>query len=201
MTNNLNNYFDQVFSDEDLTVLREVLGVIRQIFKKTTNKDVKLFLIGMRALYYYYGINAFTPAPFSIDIDINFDILLEWANYRKLIPQKIKESLETLGYSVIVDLGLMTIQKEHFLMHLTTVIEFSDEIIDDYIPELNLDVGNKYFLIYTKLSRFDPIKDVKRLKYLFKNRKIQFDEVLAFAPDLEKDIIQKRITLLIGNDK
>ena len=101
----------------------------------------------MRALYYYFGLNSFSPAPLSIDIDINFDILLDWSNYRKVIPQKIKEILETLGYNVIVDLGLITIQKENLLIHLTTVIEFAENIIEDHIAELNLDVGNKYFLM------------------------------------------------------
>lgn len=72
---------------------------------------------------------------------------------------------------------------------------------NNYFNEVNLDVGNKHFLIYTKLSRFDPIKDAERLKFLFKNRKISLDKVLVFVPQLEKEIIQKRIDFLMRSEK
>lgn len=188
--------FEETFSNEEIKSLKEILNVIRKVFKKSTNKEVKLFLIGMKALYYYFGTKAFEPAPKSIDIDINFDILLEWANYRKLIPQKIKDSLESLGYNVNVELGLITIQKEDIVIHLTTVIEYSEEYLGDYISELDLSVGDKNFLIYTKLSRFDQNKDVIRLKNLAKNRGLEVEKILSFASDLEKEIIEKRIDSL-----
>jgi hypothetical protein len=65
-----------------------------------------------------------------------------------------------------------------------------------HIQKLDLDVGDKNFLIYTKLSRFDQNKDVTRLKYLAKNRELEVEKILSFASDLEKDIIKKRIELL-----
>jgi len=78
---------------KEIEILAEILEVIRDIFRKSTNIEPRLFLIGMKALYYYFGTEAFSPAPISLDIDINFDILVDWTNYRKLIPQQIKEAL------------------------------------------------------------------------------------------------------------
>ena len=197
MARSSKTYFDEVFSELEIRTLREILSIIRPIFKDEVKTETKLFLIGMKALYYYFGMEPFSPAPVSLDIDINFDILLEWANYRKLIPQKIKDSLQKLGYNVEVELGLITIQKEDLLIHLTTVIEYSEEFISDYIPELDLDVANKYFVIYTKLSRFNQYKDIDRLRNLFKNRKIDFERILEFAPDLEKEVITNRKIFLL----
>ena len=97
MTEYYEKNFKKTFSTEQIRVLKEILKIIRTIFKESTGREVKLFLIGMKALYYYFGTEAFEPAPESLDIDINFDILLEWANYRKLIPQKIKDSLLSLS--------------------------------------------------------------------------------------------------------
>jgi len=189
--------FKKSFSEKEIKILREILDIIRDIFKKSTNIEPKLFLIGMKALYYYFGIETFSPAPVSLDIDVNFDILLDWTNYRRLIPQKIKEALASRDYNVSVELGLITIQKGDILIHLTTVIDFSEEIIGDHIPELNLDVANKSFLIYTKLSRFDLYRDVDRLENLFKNREIDIEEILKFTPELEQEIIKERINSLL----
>jgi hypothetical protein len=199
MTKYSKRQFNNIFSEKEIKFLLEILDTIRSIFKKSTNIEPKLFLIGMKALYYYFGTEAFSPAPISLDIGVNFDILLDWTTYRKLIPAQIKEALESRGYKVIVELGLITIQKESFLIHLTTVIEYSQDIIGDHIPELNLDVGNKFFLIYTKLSRFDPYRDINRLVNLFKNQEIDEEEILKFSPELEKEIIKTRIKSLKKN--
>ena len=192
MIGSMTRFFEEAFSEKELEVLKEILGTIRPIFKREARSDTKMFLIGMKALYYYYGVEPFLPADISVDTDINFDILLEWATYRKIIPQKIKQALESLGYNIDVELGRISIQKEEVVVDLTTVIEYSEDYIEDYIADLELDVGNRYFIIYTKLSRFNQYKDVDRLKNLFKNREIDFDKVLDFAPELERDLINKR---------
>ena len=197
MTKYSKTQFKENFSGTEIKILREILDIIRDIFKKSTNIEPRLFLIGMKALYYYFGTEAFSPAPRSLDIDINFDILLDWTNYRRLIPQKIKEALASRDYNVNVELGLITIQKGDILIHLTTVVDFSEEIIGDHFPELNLDVANKSFLIYTKLSSFDPNRDVDRLENLFKDREIDIEEILKFAPELEQEIIKERINSLL----
>ncbi len=188
--------FNNIFSEKEIKFLREILNSFRSIFKKSTNIEPKIFLVGMKALYYYFRTEAFSPAPISLDIDVNFDILLDWTTYRKLIPAQIKEALESRGYKVMVELGLITIQKENILIHLTTVIEYSQEIIGDHIPELNLDVGNKFFLIYTKLSQFDQYRDINRLENLLKNQEIDVEEILKFSPELEKETIKARINSL-----
>lgn len=198
MTKYSKNNIHKIFSEKEIKVIKEILKIIRDIFKKATKKDAKIFLIGMRALYYYFGMDAFSPAPVSLDIDINFDILLDWVNYRKLIPQKIKEALESLDYDIDSELGSITIHKEGILIHLTTVIEFSEEIIGEHIAELDLDIADKYFVIYTKLSRFDKLRDVNRLENLFKNCEINIDKILEFAPELEKELIKKRINILLN---
>lgn len=192
----MTKYYD-VFSDKEIRIIKEVLESIRTIFKEETNVEAKIFLIGMKALYFYFGKDVFLPSPISLDIDINFDILLDWVNYRKIIPQRIKIRLENKGYNVETELGLITIQKEGILIHLTTVIEYSKEYIGATIPELNLDVGDKNFLIYSKLSRFNQYKDKMRLENLFKNCKLDTDKILDYAPEIEKDIIKDRINLIL----
>ncbi|MHA1266865.1 MAG: hypothetical protein ACTSRS_16630 [Candidatus Helarchaeota archaeon] len=192
----MTKFFRETFSNQEVKAIKQCLECVREIFKRTVETDAKLFLIGMKGLYYYYGITPFLPAPVSLDIDINFDILANWTNYRKLIPQEIKRALEKLGYNIKVDLGLITIQKEDVLIHLTTVIEYSEEIIGDRIPSLGLDVADKNFILYTKLSRFDQYRDMARLQNLFNNCTIEVNKILNFAPELEKSIIQDRIELL-----
>ena len=116
-------FFKEAFSRNEISAIKEILAVIRPIFSAAVDSKTQLFLIGMKALYYYYGIEAFSPAPLSIDININFDIIVNWATYRKVIPQQIKVGLEELGYHVDVDLTKMNIQREGLMIDLTTVIE------------------------------------------------------------------------------
>ena len=46
--------FAKIFSDTEKKTIKEVLKVVNEIFIETTKKEPKLFLIGMKALYYYF---------------------------------------------------------------------------------------------------------------------------------------------------
>ena len=156
----------------------------------------------MRALYFYFGKEPFAPALFSVEIDLNFDILMEWAPYRLKIPNMIKNKLESLGYQVKPDIGLVSILKAGLLIHLTVIFEHKDELVGKFIPELKIHAADKYFLIYSKLSRADPLKDLNRLKYLFKNcqNKLDFDKICSFASEYELELVKARINALLKAD-
>jgi len=63
MIKSSNNSLANIFTEKELALLKTVINVVRDIFKESTNSDPQLFLIGMKALYYYYGTEPFTPAP------------------------------------------------------------------------------------------------------------------------------------------
>ncbi len=179
----------------EIVIVKEIINRTKEICKKETGKSPAFLLIGMRALYFYFGRAAFSPALFSVEIDLNFDILGEWAPYRHKIPNLLKRTLEPLGYHVNPGIGLISILKERLLIHLTVIFEHKPQIIGEFIPELQIHAGDKYFLIYSKLSRGDPVRD---LKYLFQLCKKQIDvnKILSFAYESELKIIKDRINSL-----
>jgi len=179
----------------EIKILNEIIQITQQICKKETAKDPAFLLIGMRALYYYFGREAFKPALFSIEIDLNFDIMIDWTPFRHKIPNLVKLELEPLEYLVKPEIGLISILKDGLLIHLTVIFEHKEEYIGKFIPELQIHAGDVNFLIYSKLSRADPIKDLSRLKYLFQHckSKLNLEKILFFAPDYEQDLIRNRI--------
>ena len=46
MTKYYEGDFKETFSNEEIKVIKEILNIIRTIFKESTDKEVKLFLIG-----------------------------------------------------------------------------------------------------------------------------------------------------------
>lgn len=179
----------------EIGILKDVIEKTKQICIKECGKDPAFLLIGMRALYLYFGREAFNPALISVEIDLNFDILMEWAPYRHRIPNLIKNTLEPLGYEIKPDIGLISILKNGLLIDLTVIFEHKPQYLGDFIPALQIHAGNKHFLIYSKLSRADPIKDLSRLECLFKNCKhhINLNQILSYAYEDEIELIKARI--------
>lgn len=182
----------------EIEILNEIMDVTKNICENETGTSPAFLLIGMRALYFYFGRAAFSPALISVEIDLNFDILMEWAPYRHKIPNLIKNRLEPLGYQVKPDIGLLSILKNGLLIHLTVIFEHKEQYLGELIPELQIHAGDKYFLIYSKLSRGDPVKDLSRLKYLFRNcrHKIDLEKIYSFAYKDELKIIEDRVEQL-----
>ncbi|HUY00404.1 MAG TPA: hypothetical protein VMV49_12660 [Candidatus Deferrimicrobium sp.] len=188
----------EALAPSEINILKEIIQITKKICKNKTNKDPAFLLIGMRALYFYFGREAFHPALISIEIDLNFDILVDWAPFRHRIPNLIKENLEPFGYYVKLGIGLISILKNGLLIDLTVIFENKDEYLGSFIPELQIHAGDKNFLIYSKLSRGDPVKDLSRLKSLFHNckDKIDLDKIYSFAYEDELELIKSRVRML-----
>jgi len=186
----------------EINILNQIIQVTQKICEKETGKIPKFLLIGMRALYFYFGREAFNPALYSVEIDLNFDVLMDWTPFRHKIPNLIKNQLELLGYQVKPGIGLISIFKEGVLIDLTVIFEYKEELVGKFIPELKIHAADKYFLIYSKLSRADPLKDLSRLKYLFKNcqNKLDFDKICSFASDYELELVKARMNALLKAD-
>ncbi|MHA1265926.1 MAG: hypothetical protein ACTSRS_11910 [Candidatus Helarchaeota archaeon] len=199
--NHCKGSLEDALTFSEIEILKEIIEVTKSLCKKTCGKLPAFLLIGMRALYYYFGRAAFNPALISVEIDLNFDILMNWAPFRHKIPNLIKTHLESLGYHVNPGIGLISILKEGLLIHLTVIFEHKDQIIGSFIPALQISAANKDFLLYSKLSRGDPVKDLSRLKCLFQNcpQHLNLDRILAFAYEAERPLIKQRITELIKN--
>jgi len=185
----------EALDPSELLILKEVIEKTKHICNKACGKDPAFLLIGMRALYLYFGREAFNPSLISVEIDLNFDILMEWAPYRHRIPNLIKSVLEPLGYEVKPGIGLISILKNGLLIDLTVIFEHKPQYLGDFIPALQIHAGNKYFLLYSKLSRGDPIKDLSRLECLFKNCKhsINLNQILSYAYEDELESIKNHI--------
>jgi len=186
-------------SPSEIKILNEIMDITRKVCGNEAGSRPAFLFIGMRALYFYFGRAAFNPALVSVEIDLNFDILMEWASYRHKIPNSIKNQLEPLGYQVKSGIGLISILKDGLLIHLTVIFEHKEQYLGKFIPELQIYAGNKYFLIYSKLSRGDPIKDLSRLKFLFRNCKdtLDFEKIYSFAYKDELKIIKDRVKELV----
>jgi len=113
----------------EINILNQIIQVTQKICEKETGKIPKFLLIGMRALYFYFGREAFNPALYSVEIDLNFDVLMDWTPFRHKIPNLIKNQLELLGYQVKPGIGLISIFKEGVLIDLTVIFEYKEELV------------------------------------------------------------------------